>query len=186
MAIAVIILVSGLAIMLGLIVLAMVLPFRLELDLNKDEAWHFRAALRPFGRFGPRIAVSGRKKNAPKAAKKPDVAAKRNKSRKTGFQHLARPALQFATDVLRRVHLSTARLEMRFGLGDPGETGQAFGLLAPLIYGSRACRGSSIQIVPVFDRRTLTARAELDLSIVPATLLGPLIRLGWAAFGPGR
>ena len=186
MAIAVTILPWVLGIAFGLLVLAMVLPLRLELLLTKADVWQFRAALRPFGRFGPRIAMSGGEKKPQVAAAKARPSRKNRKARRASPQHLAKAAVRFAVDFIKLVHISKAKLEMRFGLGDPGDTGQVFGLLSPLIYGTPAGPDIRMRIEPDFDDIVLSGRAELDLSLVPAALLGPLIRLGWVVLWPAK
>ena len=185
MTIVVTILIWVLAAGLGLFVLAMVTPLRIELMLTREDAVHGLVALRPFGRLGPRVALSGRKKRqaAPKVALK-----KRAKGRvwQRNPQRIARAAIRLVTEILGRVHVDAASLDMRFGLGDPGETGQAFGLMTPLIYGTSAMQKVDVKIEPVFDRAVLTGHVALDLSLIPAALLAPFLRFGWTAFGPNR
>ena len=170
---------------LGLLVLAIVTPLRIELMLTREDAVHGLVALRPFGRFGPRIPLSGRKKTAaaPKVAPK-----KRAKGRvwRRKPHRIASAAIQLVTEILGRVHVDAASLDMRFGLGDPGETGQVFGLMTPLIYGTSAMPKVRVNVEPVFDRAVLTGHVALDLSLIPAALLAPFLRFGWTAFGPDR
>ncbi len=170
---------------LGLFVVAMVTPLRIELMLTREDAVYGSVALRPFGRFGPRIALSGRKKReaAPKAASK-----KRAKGRvwRRKPQRIVRAAIRLVTEILGRVHVDAAVLDMRFGFGDPGETGQAFGLMTPLIYGTSAMPKVRVKVEPVFDQTVFTGQVALDLSLIPAALLAPFVRFGWTAFGPDR
>ena len=175
-----------LGICLGVLVLVVVMPLRLELAVHKQAHWQFRAALRPFGRFGPRIPLSGRKAKADKPAKKKGAGHAPRRVGKLRIDLAARAGAQFVRDVLKRVRIETAHLQMRFGLGDPAETGQVFGYLAPVIYGTSAGHQLSLEVEPVFDRVALEGEAELDCFLVPAALVGPLFRFGWAIFGPDR
>ena len=127
---------------IGLIVLFAVLPLHLELLLTKEEAVRFSAALRPFGRFGPRIALSGRKKSAAKEEPKEPQAREKKSSRRKALaknpRQIAGAAVRLVTDLIGCVEIRSASIDGRFGLGDPAETGQVFGLMSPLLYAAPA------------------------------------------------
>ncbi|SMX21977.1 DUF2953 domain-containing protein [Boseongicola aestuarii] len=186
MSLAVAIVVLVLCILLSVLVLFAAMPLRLELEVHKSEAWCFRAGVRPFGRYGPRIPLSGRKPKPDRPEEKPLDARPKPKKRKLRTKGLASAVIRLIGDILQRICIDTARLQMRFGLGDPAETGQVFGYLSPLIYGTAPGQAICLEVEPVFDRAVLQGEAELDLSVVPATLLGPLFRFAWSAFGPVR
>lgn len=101
-------------------------------------------------------------------------------------QRFARASIQLVTEILGRVNVDAASLDIRFDLGDPGETGQVFGLMTPLIYGTSAMPKVRVKVEPVFDQIVLTGQVAVDLSLIPAALLAPFVRFGWTAFGPGR
>ncbi|MCB4457910.1 DUF2953 domain-containing protein [Leisingera sp. McT4-56] len=168
-----------LAVLFALIVLVLVSPLRIELVLRKEAGLAYSAALRPLGGFGPRIRLSGRRQPHP-AAKKP--------SRKRPFdaRRLVPAAARLAVAILRRIRVRALILDAEFGSGDPAETGQMFGMLAPLAYATLPARRLQVSLQPVFDRAVLSGRAELDVSLVPAALIGPAVRFGWDAFGPVR
>ncbi|MDJ0637975.1 MAG: DUF2953 domain-containing protein [Paracoccaceae bacterium] len=172
-----------LALVIGLIVLLLILPLRLELQLTRAEALQFSAALRPFGHIGPRIPMSSRRKPAKPKKKSP---ARKEKKRQSNPMRIAQPAIRLVTELLATVRFETASLNVRFGLGDPAETGQLYGQLIPLVYSTTRCPRVRMEVEPVFDEATLTGRAALDLSVVPARLIAPILRFGWSAFGPTR
>ena len=60
------------------------------------------------------------------------------------------------------MHIDAASLDMGFGLVDPGETGQAFGLMTPLSDGTSAMPKVRIHVEPVFDRTVLAGQVALD------------------------
>jgi hypothetical protein len=170
---------------LALLLAVLVTPFRVELMVTKKETWHYRAVWRLFGRFGPRVAIFGRKmavKETPKQTQHREVKSKRP----ADPIRSARAFVRLGSDVLRRIKIDAARLDLCFGTGDPAETGRVFGMLTPLIYGSAASPRMALKVEPDFDQTILKGRAELDLSIVPARLLVPAARFGWSAFGPSR
>ncbi|MFY0312449.1 DUF2953 domain-containing protein [Leisingera sp. D0M16] len=168
-----------LAALFALIVLVLVSPLRIELVLRKEAGLAFTAALRPLGGFGPRIRLSGRRKTPP-AGKKP------GRKRPFDARRLVPAAARLAAVILRRIRIRTLILDAKFGSGDPAETGQLYGMLAPLVYGSLPARRLQVSVKPVFDRAVLSGRAELDVSLVPAALIVPAVRFGWDAFGPVR
>lgn len=161
------------------IVLVLVSPLRIELVLRKDTALAFTAALRPLCGFGPRVRLSGRRK-PPAEAEKP------GRKRRYDPRRLVHAVGRLAAAVLRRIRVRSLILDAKFGSGDPAETGQLYGMLAPLVYGSLPARRLQVSLTPVFDRAVLSGRAELDVSVVPAALIGPAVRFGWDAFGPVR
>ncbi|NNE81464.1 MAG: DUF2953 domain-containing protein [Silicimonas sp.] len=169
----------------AVILLVLVTPLRLELQVSRETAFRFSAALRPFGRFGPRISLSdGQTKPRPK---KPE----RKKKARRGFgkmrpKQFAQAAIRLAVDLIGLVRVEAASLELRFGLGDPAETGQIYGQMTPLIYGTSGVSRVDVTVEPLFDQAALTGRAALDLSLVPLRLVPPFARFGWAAFGPAR
>ena len=90
------------------------------------------------------------------------------------------------TDLLACVKIRSATIDGKFGLGDPGETGQMYGYLIPFIYGLPPIPPVQIDIEPAFDRAVLTGRLALDISLTPIRLLAPIARFGWAIMGSTR
>ena len=70
--------------------------------------------------------------------------------------------------------------------GGPAETGQIFGMLTPVLYGVSNLRKIDVRIRPVFDQAAFSGHAAMVISVVPAMLVPPFLRFGWASFGPGR
>ncbi|MFW8595065.1 DUF2953 domain-containing protein [Cribrihabitans neustonicus] len=176
-------LIGGLALLIGFFALLLFTPLHLELMVQNETCLAFKAAFRPCGGFGPRLTLSRRGR--------PDQSAKTRRKRGrrrggTGARPLrvAAAALWLAAEILRRVHICKLVAEGTFGTGDPAETGQLFGLLAPLIYAPAWSRRLRFEVEPDFSRACFSGRAELVLSVVPVALLGPAARFGWRAFGP--
>jgi len=172
--------------LLAVVVLALVMPLRLELHVSRETSLRFSAALRPFGRYGPRILLSDGQ-DQPKAPKKP----RRKKRARRGFgkmqpKRFAQAAIRLVMELIGLVRVETVMLDLRFGMGDPGETGQVYGQMTPLIYGTSGISRVFVNIEPLFDRAALAGRTVLDLSLVPARVVLPFVRFGWAAFGPAR
>ncbi len=171
---------------LGVIALFLALPLRVELRADSAGAPRLTAALRPFGRVGPRIALKRRPATREKADK-PRAETKRRRGRwQADPVRIGRAALDALADILRAVRIDAADLNLSFGLGDPAETGALYGRMTPLIHAISASPRYRIRVEPVFDHAMLSGRAELDFSFVPARILWPVARFGWVAFGPAR
>ena len=175
--------------LLGAILLAIFMPLRIELQASRRDALSYSAALRPFGQFGPRIPLSKGRAKPPQDAKvdkPPPKKTARRRRWKTHPMQMVRAGVQLIADVIGQFRIETADLDLRFGLGDPGETGQVYGQIVPLIHCASSLPHVRLCVEPAFDRAVLTGQAALDVSVVPARLVPPLLRFGWVAFGPVR
>ena len=170
--------------LLILLVLAIALPLRVELRVSRDEALRYSLAFRPFGRFGPRFSLTGDGRNTDNEPKPPE---KKKGTRRWGSRgHMVRAAPRLIGDLFACLRFETADVDMRFGTGDPAETGQIFGMLTPVLYGVSNLRKIDVRIRPVFDQAAFSGHAAMVISVVPAMLVPPFLRFGWASFGPGR
>jgi len=168
-----------------LVLLVAALPLCLELALDKREAWAYRAVLHPLAGLGPRIVLSDGKEGSRSKTPKPDKKrAKAHAFWRDDTMRSVRAVTRLATGILRRVRIDNVVLDMKFGLGDPAETGQAFGMLAPMIYGSVALPRTCLRVEPDFGRITLRGHGRFAVSLIPITLLPLLARFGWSVFGP--
>lgn len=169
------------------------LPVRLRLHAESAPARRLRLQLGLLGGLAPWIAMadSTRPRKARTGAAMTKVAGSKQKRRRFGRGRVARmlragPAL--IGGVLACVQVDRFRVDCTFGLNDPADTGQVFGVLAPFVYGARWGRGAapSVRLTPVFDRACLEGEADVALAVRPIRLLGPMLRFAWASFGPGR
>lgn len=180
--------------LLALVLAVLAAPLRIELSLHKGARWRYTVALRFFGGIGPRLVLDSetRKPSPAEPAPKPDdknerakkPKRRRRKRRAFNMRRMASEAPALIGGLLRCFHLKSARLRARFGLGDPAETGQVYGLLCPAIANASALPRTELAIEPVFDALCLTGEAALELSVRPLALLGPAARFGWRVFGP--
>ncbi|MEO0915742.1 MAG: DUF2953 domain-containing protein [Pseudomonadota bacterium] len=176
-----------LAAVCALLLVALVSPLRLEFRAAAGKAARFSLALRPFGRFGPRLTVAD--SDRPPKKKKPKPGKKKAKPARTTFRDPKRAlqaAIRLIADIFGQLHIHNAALDLRFGAGDPAETGEIYGALTPFIYGTAGSRRVHMNVEPVFDAAMFDGRAALDITLTPARLLPPFARFGWALFGPVR
>ncbi|MDF0601521.1 DUF2953 domain-containing protein [Psychromarinibacter sp. C21-152] len=177
------------------VVAVLALPVRLRVvGRTQPERW-VRVELGLLGGLVPRFAVfdsvrSGGGEAPPDqpAAPKPGRRRKRGTSGKRRGRRMIRAAPRLLQDLLRQVRIERLDLDGCFGLGDPAETGQVFGMLAPLAYGGgwMLGPGARLAVTPVFDRACLEGRGDVMVAVVPLALVPPAIRFAWAVFGPRR
>ena len=103
-------------------------------------------------------------------------------------RRLLRAGPRLVGGVLRQIRLERLHVTARFGLGDPAETGQLFGMLAPVAYAPQwlGSKAVSVVLTPVFEARCLSGAAEGALAVTPIRLLPPGLVFVWRVFGPGR
>jgi hypothetical protein len=166
--------------LLVIIALIVLLPIHVAFSWQSDPAEPSTVSVRPFGGVFPAIKVYNsvkRSKTTPKAL------PKRSKARRGGLVPHG-DVLAESVALLRRlllaIHFDNLQLDAEFGLGDPGETGQIYGQLCPLIYAT----GGHVQVQPNFTDACLrgSARAQLHFSVLG--LIWPIISFGWRRFGP--
>lgn len=167
---------------LGLGVMAvLVLPVRLVLRAQSSPG-RLRLGLGLLGGLVPLIGLVD--SDRPAAAQKPARRdpARRGQIDRARVARLLRAAPRFLGAVLGRIRVEQCRGACRFGFDDPAETGQVYGYLVPLTLGLR----DRLRLEPDFTGARLEADLDCTLSVAPVRLLGPLMRLGWAGFGPRR
>lgn len=174
-----------LAAVIALLLVALVSPLRIEAKASVGEAFRYSLALRLFGRVGPRVVVAD--SATPPRKKKPKTATKKAKHRSSANRapmRIIRAAFPLISVVLACLHIDKAMLDLRFGADDPAETGQIFGILAPMVFGVEGGQRFHFSVEPVFDRAVFDGCAAVDVTMIPARLIYPVARFGWSAFGP--
>lgn len=162
------------AAVLGLLIAALLTTWRLRLGVVKDGHWRFSAVLRFLDGRGPPIPISGgSRKLQKKGVRKP-------RTRPGGTAWPAGPeVVGDAVDLLRCIHLRSAKVSAQFGCHDPADTGHLYGLLTPVIYGAGGAAAVDLDVAPVFDRECLEGMASIDVSVRPIALVPPAARLAW-------
>ncbi len=183
----------ALAALAVLVLAVLALPVRLRFRAESEPVRRARVELGLLGGLVPWIGVADSAR--PRTAKHKPERPKTHKKRRTKarasprtLRRMLRAGPDLLIGMLRQIRVERFLVECRFGLADPADTGQLFGMLAPVAYGGPwiVGRPAEVTLTPVFDRACLDGRAEIALSVVPLRLLPPALRFGWAAFGPAR
>lgn len=185
---------SLLWLLLAVFVVALVLlatPLCVRISAATEPQGRVRVWASTLGGWTPEVRLhdSARKVTAEVTGKTkekiPDETKPRKKKKrgggmsgKTGLR-LARNAPGLLSGLLRRFRLT--RLSASFGLGDPADTGQVFGMLTPLLY---ALPGTPITLRPDFGATRVTGAVDATIRVIPGSLAVPLIGFGWRVFVP--
>ncbi len=174
-----------LALLLAISALA-VLPVRFAMTGEIGAAARLRLTIGLLGGAIPALTLYDSAKPGKPREKKTQKEPKRRKGwRGKGSARMAGEVPALLRGLLRQIELEEFRLSGRFGTGDPADTGAVFGMVSPLLYGLPT-RRVSIALKPDFDEACLDGRLRAALRITPITLLPPILRFAWRAFGPVR
>lgn len=179
------ILVGLLLLTVALLFAVAVMPVRVELVVLKQDGWRFELALRPLGRFGPRVAAP-RGRHKPEKTKHKKQTAKRHSFLRPDPARIGGAVVRLVKDILNLIRIEAIKMDMKFGTGDPADTGHIYGLLMPFVYAPAGSPRLDFAVEPDFQQSVLEGRAEFVFSLIPARLLSSAARFGWAAFGPRR
>lgn len=166
------------------VVLLVTLPVRITVRAGSVPP-SFALRLRLLGGLVPEFALSGGNQaqvgpKTPRAAPRKRRRGAPRRAPPVGKMLRAAPAL--LAGLVRPFRIEYLCIDMRFGLGDPAATGELFGLLAPLAYGTAGCDRLRISLRPEFDSRCLIGEAEGAVRFVPVALIPPALRFAWAVF----
>ena len=167
------------------LILVLSTPLRLELAVRFGNASGARATLRLLGGYGPPVLFSRKSGKARrKIVTKVAEPKQRTKRRVTRPLRLVQAIAILFGDILRQVSLTSARIDVRFGLGDPAETGALYGRLLPLAQTAASRRRICVSLKPDFEAAVIDGRAEVTLSLTPIRLVLPFAQFAWRAYGP--
>lgn len=165
----------------------LVTPVHLRAHLRNSPQLAYRVDARILGGLSPRIRiVDSLRPRKTRARKQKKAARSRWKTHGSGGPNIMSALPRLVSDLLRAVRFEHLRLEAEFGLGDPADTGQLYGLLIPLQYSGYAAQDVSISMRPNFERACLDCELDVRVQVTPASFLLPIIRFAWNAFGVGK
>lgn len=169
---------------LFVVLLALALPLDLVVQVHAEQDVTYRVQGRPFGGLSPPITLTGRQRQSPEAQAEPKPSRRRSLGGHTGAMVGAAPRL--LTGILGAFRIKALTLDGEFGLGDPAQTGQAFGILSPLIYGTSGTSRFRVALRPNFERYCLSGQLAACFRVTPIALAPPILIFLWRVFGPAR
>lgn len=129
------------------------------------------------------VPLPGRKVAREKKAKrKPKSPVRRKKSRRSRVRRLIlnpaawERAKALLTGLIHTVQWRVSRLDARFGLDDPAETGQLWGLLSTMLF--MLPRHHRVLVQPVFEGPALAFDGEAAVRFVPLRVIAVLVAFG--------
>lgn len=170
-----------LVVVLGALLVVALLPMRLRFHAGAPPQ-RARVDLHLLDGAAPAIKVlelPSASKNAPDNPHKQeagvDTPARTPRRRKRRLDASAwQDLLALLAEVPDALRLIEARGDLTFGLDDPADTGTAFGLLTPLVYGVPSGEPYGLTVTPVFDGPYLAGD-------VTATVRIHVLRFAWIA-----
>lgn len=177
---------TGLVVLLGLILVGLAVPVAVtgRLDTTERPAWVVR-----LGWLYGLVRVRLRGPNGPSAGPPAPVDAddtrprkRRDKPKRTRDRpglppRLPRGVGRLIGELLACLRIDRLSAALTVGTGDPAETGGLYGQAMAVLVATRLDR--SIRLTPDFTRARLDGQGEAAVSVVPITLVPPIVRFGW-------
>jgi len=184
--------------MVGLAVAVVLLPLRLRFAAGSAPVAHARVEFSPLGGLLPWIGLYDSTRSGEQPAglaeepsgRGPKPPRKRRAGRRPGVdvRRMFCALPDFLGGLLRVFRFDRLEIEGVFGLGDPADTGAAYGMIAPSLMaaGYALGRPDAVRVVPDFGRQALEGRGEAEITVMPARAIAPTVRFLWRVFGPRR
>jgi hypothetical protein len=182
------VLIGALVLVLALLVLVLATPVKLQLAFQARPHRRATVSARLLGGLTPAMGIYDSEERKP--ARPPSERKRRKKTKSVMALSRIRRMVAAGPGLLaglrRPIHVETMTLDAEFGLGDPAETGQLFGMLTPLIYAMPQSPAVSLAVRPNFNERCLRGAADADIRFIPFRFVPPVLRFAWRAYGPQR
>jgi hypothetical protein len=153
------------AMVLGLALGLVATPLHIALSVEAGGETRGRLRLRPFWGLSPalRLPVDARQ-----LGRIPTGSAK--------LRDLSLPRLSSLRVLFARIQVDRLDLDLRFGTGDPAETGALYGYVTALAHALPHCAGL-VRLHPDFAAAGLAGKLEARLHVIPLALVAPAIRI---------
>ena len=172
----------GVAALLLVLVMLVTLPVRLCVTARSTPDRRVQAHVAVLGGAAPPLRVFDSDRRKPKRDRNTVTHPRKSMPDSSFIRSL--PSL--VAGLLAQVRIVDLKVDGAFGFDDPADTGLAFGLLTPMIYGNPP--GSRLRVIvqPVFDHACLSGLVEATVAFTPIRLLPPVARHLWCRYGTGR
>jgi hypothetical protein len=184
------------ALLAALLLVLLLLAVPIDVDYNYNSLEERRSVLLIVWLFGlVKVDATGQEKKQkitrPKRKFKAEQKPKRRRTKRgkeekirslkrawsvLSSEGFIRHILRFILNLFRQINIRTFHLSIRFGLDDPADTGQLFGVIAPFALCLQAFPFTTIRIQPVFTGVTLHRYFKVQVRIVPIRIIWVLTR----------
>lgn len=163
---------------IALVAVAVIAPHDFDLRVDTRPSPTLVVSVRPFsGRMRSFTLVdTGHRRTGEDKAKSREKPRKARRKRRRPGIGLAREAVGLLARLVSAFHLIRLRIDLAFGLGNPADTGQLYGALAPLAYGFSGARGVDIALRPDFFDMVLSGEIDARLRVRLVALIIPTAR----------
>lgn len=164
----------------------LVLPVRFRAHLRSAPALAYRLEVRALAGLAPTVVLVD---SARPSRRRQRVNAPRKRGRTKG--PATRPRVWTSVPRLIRgligaICLEYLNIEAEIGLPDPADTGRVYGYLVPLEYGACGAPRCSVSVRPHFAGPLFAGEADAAARVAAISLVPPILRFIWEAFGPGK
>jgi len=151
---------------------ALAVPVDVVAQLDLGTRPHLRLRIGwLFGLVRVRREMGGQKPTAPETQKK------RKESRRARIPSLTviRRGFGLLGELLDRVRIRRAKLDVSVGTNDPAATGELAGFAAPIVALANALPRTRVTFTPDFTGPTLKGAGEGEIRVVPISLVRPMV-----------
>jgi hypothetical protein len=154
----------------GMAALAVPVNVVAQLDLGARIRFTLRISWL-FGLVRVRQEVGAQKPTAPEKPKERNA----NRSARIPSLTVIRRGFGLLGDLLGRVRIRRAELDLSFGTNDPAATGELAGFAAPIVALANALPRTRVTLTPDFTGPTFEGAGEGEIRVVPITLVPPMV-----------
>ncbi len=124
-----------------------------------------------FGLVHVRREVGAQKPTVPEKPKE----RKENRGARIPSLTVIRRGFSLLGELLGRVHIRRAQLDLSVGTNDPAATGELAGFAAPIVALANALPRTRVTLTPDFTGPTFQGAGEGEIRVVPITLLPSMV-----------
>lgn len=177
--------------MLGLFLLILLLlatPLRITSRLQSGSERTIVITVRAFGGLSPQLVVfdsANKKQKSPTERKNKPSPRIKGWSLEIGkLRRIVRTTPNFLVSLIRTLRIEKLSVDAEFGLGDPADTGEAYGMLAPFIFNIPDNKKYRIKLFPNFDQKGVWGDALIAIRVTPFVVIIQIAEAMWRILAP--
>lgn len=167
------------AILLGLIIAILAIPFEFRFNIQSRESFHSEVAVRwlfgivTFDVLRPQ-KPQGKDQQHTRAAKKKTKRKRKNigNAKELIWNAKFRQRLiRFVKDIFKSVHISAFNLRLQLGLDDPADTGRLWAFIGPLSIWLSYLSNTKVQLQPDFQNEVVFLSTNGTVRVIPLEII---------------